>query len=279
MNLYRIQNLLYNKPWLITPSVHQSLVKQFESHMEGKKAFDMPMPEDEDEDDMLEEAVLEMVSKVAIIKIDGIIGKHLSMMETMCGGVDCDAISQELQSATDDPEIETVVLYINSPGGTVTGVRELGELIAKCKDKKSIVGYTDTMAASAAYWLASQCTSFYCAASADVGSIGVYCLLLDESVALANEGLKVNAISAGKYKLMGASFKPLTDEERAMFQADVDKTYAQFKEAITSSRDIEDEDMQGQVFDGETAVMKNLADGNVSSLDELLQLIGQTKQL
>jgi signal peptide peptidase SppA len=270
-NLNRIINAVYNEKWLIKPSVLHSISKQLETILAG----DMPLPGDSNNDVDEADDVEVLPSKTAVICIDGVIGKHLSLMETSCGGVDLDNINAQLDEVGNNPEIETVILYFNTPGGTVTGVPECGERIAELASKKTVIGYADVLCASAGYWLASQCNAFYCAASADIGSINVYCLLLDESQALANAGIKVNAIvgSNGKYKLAGASFKPLTDEEKAMFQADINKTESQFFTAVTSKRAVAIEDMTGACFDGETAVTKNLADGNIASLDELLTFL------
>ncbi len=72
----------------------------------------------------------------------------------------------------------------------------------------------------------------------------------------------------------------MTDDERAMLQADVDNIYNQFKSTVLSNRpNVNDEDMQGQCFDGETAVMKNLADGNVNSLNALLQYLTDNQEV
>jgi signal peptide peptidase SppA len=274
-NLYRIQDALYNRVWAILPSTHASMVKQFESHIQGKLAdFTIPDTDEDNEENDLEEASVNTNSNpTAVICVDGIIGKHLSMLETMCGGVDVDSIASQLKEAAADNNVQNIVLYFNTPGGTVTGVKELAQLISQIDAIKPVYGYTDTLCASAGYWLASQCRAFYCSPSADVGSVGVYCLLLDESRALDKEGFTVNAISAGKYKLSGASFRPLTDEERNMFQADVNKTYSEFKFSVSSKRTIADENMQGWVFDGETATTNGYADGNINSLDEFITLL------
>lgn len=270
MSLYRIQEALFNKPWLVKPSFHQSMVRQFLSHINAGSMPDINVNEMPDVNNALTN---NDGSPIAVIPVDGIIGKHLSMLETACGGCDVDEIKDQLQAAASDPSVSKIVLYFNTPGGTVTGVAELAELITEINAQKQCVAYTDTLCASAGYWLMSQCSLAYAAPSAEVGSIGVYSLYLDETRALEQEGVKVNAISAGKYKLTGAPFKPMTDEEKAMLQADVDKVYARFKSAVTTNRNIADADMQGQCFDGETAVTKGFLDGNINSIQELLAFL------
>lgn len=273
-SLYRISNALYNQQWLILPTVHNSMVNQLESYMEGKikgiSKADL-LDDTGEEDNDVETSYKN--GNTTVICVDGIIGKHLSSLDTMCGGVDVDTVSAQLKDALEDGNCNQIVMYFNTPGGTVTGVPELAQLISQVNKVKQVFGFADSLCCSAGMWLASQCGTFYCSPSATVGSIGVYSLLLDESRALDKEGITVNAISAGKYKLSGASFRPLTDEEKAMFQADVDKTYSQFKAAVTTNRDISDDVMQGQTFDGEDAVDNNLADGTLNSLEDLLGIL------
>ena len=302
-----IARLLYNSNWLILPSVHNSLVSQFVTIAKGskRKATKGITPldfndEDYDEDDAdsIDEDGITPIDRqniddvdadndgdndrdvvytdpTSVIYVDGIIGKHLSSMETACGGVDLDDVCKQLKLASSDSNCKNIVLYFNTPGGTVTGVPEASALIKEIASSKPIYGYADNLCASAGMWLASQCTAFYVAPSATVGSIGVYNLCLDESLALADDGIKVNAFSAGKYKLSGASFKPMNDEEKAMFQADVDGIYAQFKLAF-DGKNVADDDMQGQIFNGLEAVNKNLANGTLNCLDDILSILATT---
>ena len=269
-SLLRLTEAVYNKPWLITPSMHSTIRKQLENHI-----MDNNLPtNNNNNDDGVEIDPSDLVpSKVAIIGVEGVIGKHLGMLETACGGVDVDCVADELREAVADNNVTDIVLYFNTPGGTVTGVPELAELISEVSKQKNCVAYVDVLCASAGYYLASQCSAIYCSPSSDLGSVGVYSIYLDESVMLANEGIKVNAISAGKYKLTGASFKPMTEEEQAMLQADVDKIYKQFKEAVLSKRVISEEDLQGQCFDGVACAEKGFVDGHINSLGELVAVL------
>lgn len=207
---------------------------------------------------------------VAIIRIDGVIDKRMSALEAECfGGCDLDVVDEALAQVTNDRAVTHVVLDIHSPGGGVTGTPETAARIARLAKVKEVHAFVNCQACSAAYWLASQADLIAAAPSATVGSIGVYMALLDESRALEMEGYSVNLIKAGKHKAMGASFQKLTDEERAIFQGQVDSIYADFKKAVTASRRIADSTMQGQSFDGKTALKLGLVDVLTSdSLEE-----------
>lgn len=258
-NFPQIIAKVYREPWLIVPHRHRAIQTTIEAHMDGGGEVDM---EDSDTAEMAQDG------DTAIIPVYGIIGKHLSMLETMCGGCDLDVVGAMIDAAENDLSVKRILLNFRTPGGTVTGVPEMGRKIAAIK--KPTIAFTDSECCSAGYWLASQCKQFFMTESATTGSIGVYSVYEDWTKALAMEGIKVNAISSGKFKLSGAYFKEMTDEERAMFQAKSDKIHSDFKAAARHYREIPDEAMQGQCFDGVEAVNVGLVDGLVEDIGELL---------
>lgn len=275
-SLNHILEAVYCQPWLISASAHKNIREQLEAVIEGK----MQMPSIDNDDDSIYDTSPQIVSpNLALICIDGIIGKHLGLMDSCLGAVDLDNVNASLDEAANDPQVDTICLYINSAGGSVIGVPETAAKIAEIAKTKTVLAYTDMLCCSAAYYLASQCSAFYCAPSSRVVNIGTYAVYLDQSVALANEGVTVNAIvgNNAKYKLAGAPFKQMTVDERAMLQANMDKIDNAFKAAVKSNRDVSDDDMQGQVFDGEDAVEKNFADGNYDSLEEMLNHVSEGK--
>lgn len=265
-NFPQIISKVYEQPWLITASKHRAIQRLLATHLQGG---DITIKPDDEEDSQPEEIAMD--GSTAIIPVHGVIGKHLSMMEMMCGGCDLDSTSTMMDMAEADDSVKSVLLDFRTPGGTVTGIPELGRKIANFS--KPTVAFTDSECCSAGYWLASQCGKFYATESSTVGSVGVYMALLDESRALENEGVKINAIKAGEFKLAGASFKPLTDSERAMFQAGVDKLHAQFKAAVLRNREIDVKCLEGQCFDGEEAAANGMVDGLVESVTDVLDMV------
>ena len=253
---------VYREPWCILPSKHQAIRSALEAHLAG-----MVSPADQERDEQEEP---QQEGSQLIIPITGVIGQHLSGMEMDCGGYSLDTLADVLDVAEEDDSIEEIILNINSPGGTVTGVPEMAERIAQI-DKK-VIAFTDSQMCSAAYYLAAGADEIYCTKSADVGSIGVYAVYMDYSRNLANEGVVVNAISAGTDKLMGAWWKPMSEDEKAKIQASVDKIADGFRSHVTTFRDsVKLQSMQGQVFDGEDACLNGLCDSVIPSLSQLLR--------
>jgi signal peptide peptidase SppA len=205
-----------------------------------------------------------------VIPVHGVLVGHASDIPMSSCGCGCDTVAAKIEIALTDSNTRMIVFDFRSPGGAVTGIPELGQKIAAISRKRT-VAFTDDECCSGALWLAEQCQEFYCTESASIGSIGVWTAYLDLSKAMKKAGEKVTEVFAGKYKTMGACWKSLNSEELAMVQASVDKIYVQFKEAVQTRRVIEDEFMQGQIFDGAEAVENGLVNWTVDGLIECIE--------
>jgi len=208
------------------------------------------------------ESIYRKFGKVAVVKIEGVIDKAISQFEMDCyGGCDLADVDQALGDAEEDESITDLVTYINTPGGSVIGTPETAARIARIAAKKNVVAFVPVQCCSAGYYIASQARRIVAAPSAILGSIGVYCAVLDASRAYEMEGYAVQLMKAGKFKAMGAEWKPLSEEEKALLQKGVDETYARFTAAVTSNRPrVSTETMQGQSFDGIEAEDRWLVD-------------------
>ncbi len=212
----------------------------------------------------------------AVVPVDGMIGQHLSNFETECGGFDIATLVEDLDEIEANAGIQDVLLVLRSPGGVVTGVPEAADRIASMT--KRVVAFTDSMAASAAYWLASQADEIWLTPSAEVGSIGVYTALVDESAAWAREGYRRELIKAGRHKATGISGLPISDDDRALLQEAVNETYNTFTTAVRAGRgDLPDDVMQGQMFSANRALDAGLADGIVASYRSALATMDEQR--
>lgn len=205
---------------------------------------------------------LERRGNLAIVHICGAIDKHISELEMECfGGCDLADVDNALSVIKADSSLEQVLLHMDTPGGSVTGVHETAQRIAALRADKEVHAFTETMCCSAGEYLASQAEHRVSTHSSTNGSIGVYLAVVDRSRQLESQGVKVDLIRGGSLKAIGASFKSLTDEERAFLQASVDRTHANFKAAIRSLRpNVSDDSMQGQWFDGDEAKERGIVD-------------------
>lgn len=257
--------------WAVTPSTLQAIRDVLSSRLVMDRASRPAARADEDAPvSPLRPAPVLGAKRIGLVPVFGIIGKRLSELETMCGGCDLDQVSAALSQAVADPANVAVILHLDSPGGTVTGVPELAAKIRELTKQKPIYAFTDGLCCSAAYWLAASCTGIFCTTSADLGSIGVYMALVDESAAWAQEGYRMVLIKAGEQKADGIAGLPITEEQVTRWQTEIDEVYRLFTTDVRSGRgSIEDSTMQGQTFMGEAAVKVNLADSLVTDLETL----------
>jgi signal peptide peptidase SppA len=208
-----------------------------------------------------------------VVPFVGVVGSDFSPLEKMLGGFDVNEFADTLESRASAPGIKRVVLDFNSPGGTVGGVEEAAEVVRNLAKEKKVISYVapGRMAASAAYWVASQATEVVVAPSAKVGSIGALVSWVDRTKQLEQLGLRVEVLRAGKHK---AGFVPgttVSDEEKEIMQAAINEVHSRFKTAVKSVRKgVAAESMEGQVFTGREAVAKGLATGTANSLNALL---------
>jgi signal peptide peptidase SppA len=149
---------------------------------------------------------------------------------------DYSQIRADVRRALADPSAKTIDLVIDSPGGSVLGLPETADLIFHANKQKPVTARVVGIAASAAYWLASQASTVTLTPSGEVGSVGVLDLHADISKALENAGVKVTAVTAGEFKTERAPFTPLSDDARAHMQTGVNAWYGDFLSAIRRGR-------------------------------------------
>lgn len=207
---------------------------------------------------------------IAVLRIDGTISPYYY------NSVDPRGLAATVRALGDDSQIRSIILDIDSPGGHATYVRELGEAIrsVSAAGTRTVahVG-AGSMAASAAYWIASASDEIHGSTASMVGSIGVFSALYEFSGMLGKFGIALKLFRDGPLKGLGIFGKSLTDEEAAHIQAGVDKVSAEFKGFVRARRPgIADTTMQGQVFDGDEGIAVKLLDGHVEDLADLIAM-------
>lgn len=214
-------------------------------------------------------------STVGVIPIQGTIMPRAAMVENVsASGTAVESIQRSFRAYRDDPEVDAIVFDIASPGGIVDGVPELAAEIRASRGVKPMVASANAYAASAAYWLASQADELWVTPSGDVGSIGVFTAHEDWSKYWDDEGIRTTLVHAGKYKVEGNQFEPLTDEARAYYQERVDEFYGMFVRDVAAGRGVSASDVragfgQGRMVLAKQAVAEKMAD-RVGTLEEAI---------
>lgn len=206
-------------------------------------------------------------NKMAVIPVEGVLTKDSPWAGTTYGSI-TDAVEQSAA----DPSVKRIVLAFDSPGGEITGLPETAAVIRNASMVKPVSAHVDGMAASAAYWLASQSTEIAMSPSSEVGSVGVRIMHADVSKMLDDAGIKITEMHAGKFKTEWSPFQPLTDDAKAHMQERLNSAHADFINAVAEGRgkrataDIAAARYgEGRMFTAQQAMGHGLADKVLSS--------------
>lgn len=281
MTFAQLIQAVYHEPALITPAGHASIRQLLESRF--GETLDQQLAERKPGTDFCGQKV-EVAqpfvdqSGIAHIPIGGALGQDLKPFERGNGAVDTLDIRAELAEYASDTRVRGALLDIDSPGGMVLGTPETAEAVREFAARKPIHAFTRGMMASAAYWIGSAATGVWATPSASVGSIGVVLPFLDQSRRLADAGVKVDVIKAGKYKGIGIPGTALSDDQREHLTQRVAAIHESFKTAVRTNRAawgaIADSTMEGQTFMGTEAARLGLIDAVVKDKREVLALFG-----
>lgn len=204
---------------------------------------------------------------VGIIHISGIISRHADMLASFfgIGSAAIENIAKDFQSLLDNEEVKSIILDFDTPGGAITGVNELAEIIYNARGIKPIKAYVTGMACSAGYFLASACDEIIIDEMGQVGSIGV---------------MRVVSKQNDKSVIFKSSQSPMKNIEadselgKAEYQAKVDYLASIFIDKVAKYRGITSDEVinrgnKGGVLVGAVAVTAGLAD-RLGSMDSLI---------
>lgn len=222
--------------------------------------------------------LLEVEDGVAVLSISGpLVNDDDALWNQMTGKTGYPEIQAALVEAAMDPEVKHVLLNIDSGGGQVSGVEDTGNLIRQVQQVKPVTTYSGGNMYSAAYWLGSTAGEVHAAKGTGVGSIGVIATHMEQSERLKMDGIGVTVIRAGKYKALTNSVEKLSDEGKAIIEADVQAAYKDFVNHVADSRgksyEYTDTVMaQGREFRGQAAVEVGLVD-SITTFDAVVSNI------
>lgn len=211
---------------------------------------------------------------VAVIPLHGVIAPRMNLMSDISGGTTFEALTADLREAVASSQVGTIVLDIDSPGGSCAGATLFAEQVRRAKTVKPVIAVAQFAMCSAAYWVGAQATQVVAAPGSMVGSIGVFSIHEDLSAYLAELGVKVTFLSAGKYKVDGNETEPLSDTARKRIQGTVDSTYATMTRDIALGRGVSEAVVrsgygEGAALSAEDALAAGMVD-RIASLDDTI---------
>jgi signal peptide peptidase SppA len=197
-------------------------------------------------------------------------------MTQVSGATSTETLAQDIETALNDPSIKGILLKIDSPGGAVTGLSEISDMMHSSRGKKPVWAYATGMCASAALWIASAADKIIASETATVGSVGVVAAYRDTKKADESAGVRTVEIvsSISPLKRVGID----TDEGRAKIQRGVDSVAGVFVQHLARNRGTDEVTVlsdfgQGDTFVGVRAYGEGLVDGIASFEDTLLSMV------
>jgi protease-4 len=188
-------------------------------------------------------------------------------------------IREELKKAEKDSHVRALIVRVNSPGGTVTAsdivYREIESF--KRRTRLPVVAVLMDLAASGGYYVALAADTIVAHPTTVTGSIGTIMISVNAEGLMQKLGVATTAIKSAGLKDMGSPFRPLTAEERAIFQSVIDDLQRQFLAKVIEHRKLSPEAARkladGRVYTAEQALTHGLVDriGYMSDVVALAQ--------
>jgi len=204
--------------------------------------------------------------KVLLLPIAGVIGEgggFLPRTVTSPGH-----IQRLLQRASEDEDIEAVLLHIDSPGGSAASSDLIYKMLTEYGGERDVPIYAHigNVGASGAYYAAMAADEINADPLATIGSIGVIIRSFGLTGLMEKVGVTYRSIKSGENKDTLSPFTELTEEQRERLQGQIGRAYDRFIDVILEGRGnrLPREELQrvadGRVLDSEAALQAKLID-------------------
>lgn len=191
---------------------------------------------------------------------------------------------KNIKKYREERKVKALLVVIDSPGGAVGPSQEIFAELKRVREefKKPVICVSTGIMASGAYYSAVACDKIIVAPGSLVGSIGV--IMQFANLEKLYDWAKISrySITSGRFKDSGAEYRPMREDEKALFQSMIDEVYSQFKETVMKERNLSEEIVKeyadGRVFTGASAVKLGFAD-QVGYYEDAVQMAAEIAQL
>ena len=175
-----------------------------------------------------------------------------------------DRFVAEIDKIRKDKTVKSVVLRVNSPGGSVVASEKIRTALKLLMDEKPLVASYGNYAASGGYWISAGTQKIFSDATCLTGSIGVFSMIPEFSKTADKLGVNIVTVGSNKHSDMFSLMRPFDKEEEANLQAYVEDIYGRFVNIVAEGRSLEtaqvDDLGQGRVWVGTDALERGLVD-------------------
>ncbi|MCB0208076.1 MAG: signal peptide peptidase SppA [Anaerolineae bacterium] len=212
---------------------------------------------------------------VALIRVEGVIVPGEAPPPNLFNGDTSGAYSQtiidQLERANENDNIKAVVLFVDSPGGSVFASDEIYLQINKME--KPIITAMGSMAASGGYYISAPTDEIWASPHTFTCSIGVIMQMVNFEAFAEEYGITTVVVKSGQFKDIGNPFREVTEADRAILQSLVDEAYDGFVNIVAEGRGIPVEEVReiadGRICSGKQAQELHLVD-NLGYLPDVI---------
>lgn len=208
---------------------------------------------------------------VAVYYAYGQIGSGLTGEE----GIEAEKVCRDLRELKEDEDVKAVVLRINSPGGSAYESEQIWYAVSELKKEKPVIVSMGDYAASGGYYIACNADTLVAEPTTLTGSIGIFGMVPDAEGLAQKIGVGFDVVKTNAYGDFGMPTRPMTESEKALMQAYVERGYDLFLSRVAEGRGMSKEAVdrvgQGRVWTGLRAKELGLVD-ELGGLDRAIEI-------
>uniref|UniRef100_A0A7C6EFY0 Signal peptide peptidase SppA n=1 Tax=candidate division WOR-3 bacterium TaxID=2052148 RepID=A0A7C6EFY0_UNCW3 len=209
-------------------------------------------------------AMFVSTGNIGVIEIEGVIS---SSKRTV----------RDIKQFTEDPNIQGIIVRVDSPGGGVAASQEIYEELKKCRAQKKVVVSMGALAASGGYYVSLPADLIVANPGTITGSIGVIMQFPIFEELMKKIGINYEVIKSKEHKDIGSPFRKMDEKERKLLQDVVTDVYEQFVQATCEARNLPRDSVlkfaDGRIITGSQAKKLGLVD-TLGSFEDAVKIIG-----
>ncbi|MBE9127390.1 signal peptide peptidase SppA, partial [Coleofasciculus sp. LEGE 07081] len=217
-------------------------------------------------------------NKIAVLYAEGEIVDGEGGVQQIGG----DSFAEQMRQLRLDENVKTVVLRVNSPGGSATASDVIQREVRLTREKKPVIVSMGNVAASGGYWISTYSDRIFAQPNTVTGSIGVFGLLPNVQELANKNGITWDVVKTGRLADSQTVARPKTPQELTIYQSMVNQIYDRFLNKVAESRKLPKQKVaqiaQGRVWSGIDAKQLGLVD-ELGGLDAAIEYAAKQAKL
>ena len=221
-------------------------------------------------------------NKIAVVYAEGEIMERVASGFGASEATITERLNDDLKRLAKDEDVKAVVLRVNSPGGSAYVSEQIWKAIVDLKKKKPVIVSMGNVAASGGYYISAGASKIVAEPNTITGSIGIFGIFPNASGLYKKVALTTDVVKTNRYADLLDPSRPMTDDEKALIQATVDRGYDIFLTRCADGRGKSRADIdsiaQGRVWTGEQALKIGLVD-ELGGLERAVELASEQAKI